>query len=295
MKNKLKILALLLAGIFILPTCQKESDLRMPEMKKGVISQILKDDTKDQVIFDNNLAGFAGKVTVNLLYPGDKPQKVDLMVSMNDDPDNSGTAIANIASFPASYDLTVAKLIDILPGLASAGEIQAGDYFRVYCNITLADGTFINGNDTLYTAYSSGISNLPNSSPNVIFPVACGYESSLAIGDYYAYSAPDQWNSAGDVTITLDPVDNTIVYVAGLASIDGLDEDGDPVKMKINPLTFGVVATKTVICSDFWGYTNGAYEGTGTFDSCTGTYTMFFKITAVEGTFGTFKYTLTRN
>jgi hypothetical protein len=117
----------------------------------------------------------------------------------------------------------------------------------------------------------------------------------MAVGSYLAVSAPDQWNSKGDITITVDPVDNTKVYVAGLASIDGLTEDKGPLVMHINPLTFEVTADRTVICSNFWGYTNGAYEGTGTFNSCSGAFIMSFTISVDEGGFGTFKYTFTRN
>jgi len=45
-----------------------------------------------------------------------------------------------------------------------------------------------------------------------------------------------------------------------------------------------------------WGvYNNIAYEGTGTFSSCDGTYNMNFTITVDEGSFGAFPFTFTRN
>ena len=182
-----------------------------------------------------------------------------------------------------------------MPELNSAAEIMAGDFFRFYCDITLADGTVLRGNDTLYTAFSSGIANLPGSSTSVVYPVACGYEPALATGTYVSYSAPDQWNSGGDITITADPVDNTKIYVAGLASIEGLNEDLGPLVMHINPLTFDVTADRTVIASDYFGYTNGAFEGKGTFNSCNGSYAMSFTISVDEGNFGTYKFTFTRD
>ena len=294
MKNKLKIITILAAGIFLLPTCQKDRDLRMPELRKGIIPVVEKDGTKDMVIFDNNLSGFAGKVTVALLYP-DEPKKVDLMVSMNDDPDNTGTAIADIKTWPASYDVTITKLVDLLPKLDNASQLKAGDFFRFYCDITLMDGTLIHGNDTLYAAYSSGIYNIPGASPDVVFPVACGYEPALASGSYNAFSPPDQWAISGPISITVDPVDNTKLFVTGLAALDGVTEDKGPLVMHIDPVTFAVVADKTVLASDAWGETNIAYEGSGSFNSCTGLYEMNFNISTDQYDYGVFSFTFTRN
>lgn len=295
MKNKLKILTLLVLGTFLLPNCQKDPDLNWPDLKKGIIPVVEKDETKNLVIFDNNIAGFAGGVTVDLFYK-DKPKSMSLMVSLNDDPDITATAIADITTVPVSYNFTIANLVDLLPGLDNLSEIVSGDYFRFYCDITLEDGTLVRGNDTLYTAHSAGIANLPGSSSNVIFNVACGYEPSLAGGVYNAVSAA--WAVNGDVTITVDPVDQYKVYVAGLETIDGLVEDKGPLVMHIDPATFAVTVDKTVLASLVtWAnppYHNIAYAGSGTYNTCTGTYDMTYIISVDEGNFGSFKFTLTR-
>ncbi len=82
------------------------------------------------------------------------------------------------------------------------------------------------------------------------------------------------------VTVTVDPDDEYTVYVAGLAALDGLDEDLGPLKMTVNPLNFEVTAERTVLASvAFSGYTNIAYEGFGTLNTCDGTYEMNFTIT----------------
>lgn len=293
MKNKLKIFTVLAVGILFLHACQKDPDLRMPDLTMGVLPLIKKDVTKDPVIFDNDIAGFAGSVTLDLYYP-DKPKSISLMVSMNDDPDNSAAAIADVKTFPVTYDFTIADLVALLPGINNASEIETNDFFHFYADITLEDGTVINGNDPFYTAYSAAIANLPGSSTDVVFPVVCGYEPSLAWGSYFVASSGG-WGSSGNITITIDPDDNTTVYVVGLEEIEGLTEDVGPLVMHINPVTFEVIADKSVLASDAWGYTNIAYEGKGTFNSCDGTYVMNFKITVDQGSFGSWKFELVRN
>jgi hypothetical protein len=129
-----------------------------------------------------------------------------------------------------------------------------------------------------------------------VYPIACGYDPAISTGSFHSYSAPDQWNSEGDITITADPEDNTTVYVTGIEAIEGTNEDRGPLVMHINPTTFEVIADHTLIATTTpWGDTNIAYEGTGTFNSCNGSYTMSFHITVAEGSYGTFPFTFTKN
>jgi len=130
--------------------------------------------------------------------------------------------------------------------------------------------------------------------------VVCPYYPDQIVGSYHSVST--DWASEGDVTITIDPANPYIVYVAGLEEIDGLNEDLGPLKMVINPLDYSVTAVKTVLASSTlgWGptsdYHNIAYEGTGKLNTCDGTYEMSFTITVDEGTFGTNQaFTFTKN
>jgi hypothetical protein len=123
--------------------------------------------------------------------------------------------------------------------------------------------------------------------------VVCAYDPDMVSGSYHAVSA--SWGSEGDVTITVDPTDPFIVYVAGLEAIEGLVEDKGPLKMIVNPLNYAVTAVKTVIASDAWGYHNIAYAGSGTLNTCSGTYQMMFAISVDEGSFGNHAFTLTKN
>ncbi|MDY0078560.1 MAG: hypothetical protein RBR87_14930, partial [Bacteroidales bacterium] len=92
--------------------------------------------------------------------------------------------------------------------------------------------------------------------------------------------------------ITIDPTDEYIVYVAGLAALDGLDEDKGPLKMVVNPLNFEVKAIRTVLATAAFGYDNIAYEGFGILNTCDGTYNMNFTITVDQGSFGQYSFSL---
>ena len=293
MKNKFKILTLLAIGIFLFPTCQKDPDLRWPAVKYGVIPLIQKDQTKNLVIFDNDVAGFAGSVTCDLYPYVDKPKSMSLMVTLNNDPAKSAAAIANIPSFPATYNFTAADLVALLPGLNNISEIKRNDFFRFYADITLEDGTVLSGNDTLYTQNGSEIYNLPNSSPEVTYSVVCGYVPALAVGSYHSKS-PD-WNSEGDITITADPADPYKLYVVGLEVMEGLVEDVGPLVMNVNKFTFAVTGPKSVLCSTAWGYNNLAYKASGLYNSCDGSFSLKMAITVDEGSFGNFTFKFTRN
>lgn len=123
--------------------------------------------------------------------------------------------------------------------------------------------------------------------------VVCAYNPVFVSGSYHAVSA--SWGSEGDVTITVDPTDQFTVYVSGLETIEGLVEDKGPLKMKINKLNYAVTAEKAVIASVAWDYHNIAYAGTGTLNTCSGTYEMMFTISVDEGGFGNHAFTLTKN
>jgi hypothetical protein len=184
-------------------------------------------------------------------------------------------------------------LVDILPGLDSIKQLQLGDFFKFYVNITMPDGSVINGNDTLYAAVNTSIKNLPGSSLNVTYSVACLLDPALTVGSYHAVSS--DFGVDGNITITADATDPNKLYVTGLETIDGDVEDKGPLVMHLDPLTYDVIADKTVLASAAGPYHNIAYGGKGTYNTCTGEFDMTFTITVTEGSFGDNSYTFTRN
>lgn len=179
--------------------------------------------------------------------------------------------LTELTTFPSTINCTLGEVVDLIGKQIS--DIHSGDiiYFEV---VTTLDGV---------TTRSNAAQPIP---------VVCTYDPLLAEGNYHAVSA--DWVVDGAVKITLDPVDQYTVYVEGLAELDGLTEDLGPLVMHISPATLRVTADKTVLASDAWGLHNFSYEGSGSFNSCDGKYTMNFIISVTEGSWGSNAFTLER-
>ena len=178
--------------------------------------------------------------------------------------------IADLTTFPSDFTFTLGEIAEKL------GVINAGDVIYIEV-VTTKDGLTTRSNAALAPI------------------VYCQYDPALAVGSYHSVSPPAEWNSEGDISLKSDPGDQFTIYVTGLETIEGLNEDQGPLVMHINPVTFSVMADKTVLASDAWGETNIAYEGTGSYNSCTGSYEMNFNISTDQNDYGTFAFTFTRN
>jgi len=154
-------------------------------------------------------------------------------------------------------------------------------------------GDIHNGEVFTFEAITTNNGTTTRSNAAINVPVACAYDVNLATGSYHSVS--DDWASEGDITITADPADQYTLYVSGLEEMEGLVEDQGPLVMHINPIDYSVVADKTVLASDAWGFHNIAYEGTGVYSSCDGSFVMYFEISVDEGSWGTYQFTFTRN
>jgi hypothetical protein len=293
MKNKLKILPILAIGIFLY-TCQSEPDLPMPSVQKGCIPLITKDVTKDQSISFSDLSGFDGTVKVALYYPTDKPKSMNLMVTMNNDPENSGAVKSDITTFPGTADINVASLVDILPGLNNASDIVPGDFFRFYVDVTLPDGSVIYGNDTLYSAYSSGIANLPDASLDVTYTVVCPLDLNDFVGDY---TLDDTYPSdLCTVNVSLDPNNPDGLLINNFYA--GQTGASYPVHISVDRTTYAIsVPSPQVFAEWLWdpSYTNATLSDLkGTLDACTGNFAFKAKLYMDLGSFGTQTYTCTK-
>jgi hypothetical protein len=180
--------------------------------------------------------------------------------------------VAQITTFPATVKLVSGDVLQKL-GLA-AGAVSNGDVFTLEL-VTTVDGVPYRSNAVLFIS------------------VACAFDKALTVGSYHSVSA--DWNTAGNVTLTDDPDNPYTIFVAGLETLDGLNEDKGPLVMHIDPVTYAVKADKTVLASSGFGYHNIAYSGSGTYNSCDGSFAMTFDISVDEGDFGNFTFTMTKN
>jgi hypothetical protein len=260
--KKINTIGIIFTLIMIFFGCEEEKD---PAGKRniGVVPRI----TDLTGIFINGDPNSFISFKVNL-ESGTTVEQASVIVSTKNNFER--VKIADLTSFPADVTLTLGAVNEKL-GVISKGEVISIEV------LTTRDGITTRSNAALFLI------------------VYCEYDGALAVGNYHSVSPPTDWNSEGDISIQADPDDPYKVYVTGLEAIEGLNEDQGPLVMHIDPSTFKVTADKTVIASDAFGETNIAYEGTGSFNSCLGSYEMNFNISTDQTDYGTFAFTFTRN
>lgn len=289
--KKLLIITTIFAGLIF--SCQTSEDIdQIALAKKTAIPDFAKNTSLDAYINGADIAAAAFGFVVDIVQG--EVESIDVKAIYDGSASFAPVTIAtSITELPYSQDMTANDLVDLFPEFTDVTDIPLGAEFTVYADLTLKDGTVIPGRTEDGINYSPDIVNSPLFTTNVVFAVLCPYDVTLTTGSFHAISG--SWGSEGDITITADPDDPYILYVVGLEEIEGLVEDLDPLKMVVDPTTFEVTAIRTAIASDAWGYHNIAYEGPGTLNTCNGTFSMQYKITVDEGTFGTFSFTLTKN
>jgi len=121
--------------------------------------------------------------------------------------------------------------------------------------------------------------------------IACDYISGDYVGTPNASSAG--WGVNGPVTVTVSPDSEYTLLVAGFETIDGLNEDGGPLPLVIDPASYAITVPKTMLATDAWGYHNISYAGTGTLNTCSQAIQLNIAITVDEGSFGSYTFDIT--
>lgn len=296
---------MLMVGVIILNGCETDENGPMPDsFEEAAVAYMILDDASSGLVNLNDLNAFNFAGIIDVLY---EPtfDKLTLMVAYNGDYENPGVLIDEITSTPYDFSVTMNDVINALSQLSSSDDIEISDYFTFYVNVTKNGKEYpvyiMVGGKAIRTIGSGLITSVQefedaNAVTDVRIDVPCGYDVEGVTGNYLAVSA--DWGASGDVTITVDPEDPFIVYVEGLAAMEGLVEDGGPLKMVIDPNSYNVIAERTTLASDLvpWGYpyTGYSFEGSGRLNTCNGTYQMSFTITVDQGSFGSYGFTLTK-
>jgi hypothetical protein len=268
--KKYKIFGLIFSLVLLFSAC--ETEVVDPAGQRGVAS-VPGIEEMDPATFDvNDLENTFVQFDLVLDAPG--VSEAIILVSYKGD--KKRAEITRISSFPTTVKITLSDVVSKLGMQLSA--VKAADVFNFEVQT-------VEGGKTYFSSAAFNVA------------VVCGYDPLMVTGNYRAVS--DAWAVDGPITITADPEDPYTVYVEGLATIDGLEEDLGPLKMVINPKNYDVTAEKTVLASLVtWGapYHDIAYEGPGKLNTCDGTYVMDFYITVAEGSFGgPFVFTFTKN
>jgi hypothetical protein len=260
-----KILTFLVAMVFAFTSCETEVEDPAGPRGEGFVPSIT---NLNPAVFDvndpsNTFVQFDLDADPNVV------NEVKLIVSYNGD--MKRVEVKTVNTFPQNVKIFMHEAVTAL-GM-SLDDVGAGDNFTFEALTIQGDKTY-------------------RSSASFNAAVVCAYDPDNVTGSYRAVSA--DWAVDGTVTLTADPTDPYIIYVAGLAELDGLTEDQGPLKMVVNPLDFSVTAERTVLASIAFSYTNIAYEGSGLLSTCDGTYEMLFTITVDQGSFGAYAFTLTK-
>ncbi|MCU0462907.1 MAG: hypothetical protein MUF36_12995 [Bacteroidales bacterium] len=263
--KKIKILGFIVILMMYSISCEELPD---PAGERGVavVPGII---NLNPGVFDvNDLQNAYVQFTV-ILPAGVTVPNATLIGSYNNN--HADVTIKELSTFPAVVNITSVDAAQKL-GIALA-DIERGDVFDFELLITTDGRT-------------------TRSTPLVI-PVACVYTTAMSTGSFHSVS--EDWNSEGDITITADPGDPYKLYVTGLEEMEGLVEDLGPLVMYVDPVTYAVNVPRKAIASDAWGLHNIAYEGSGTFSTCDGIYTMSFEISVDEGSWGANGFIFTKN
>ena len=130
------------------------------------------DPTSDKTISAVNPAAFKGKVNVDLVFPNEKPQSVDVVVMKNKNPADVKVIQAGVTSFPTTVEITGQQLTTLF-----GQPITAGQNFTVGATINVASGQTINAFPLAgAVAYGAGANNVitnlkPGITTQVLFSV----------------------------------------------------------------------------------------------------------------------------
>ena len=289
MKKLTYILIALVIGIMI-NSCDKEPDVRMPELLDAVAPYMLISETSDVYINTNDLAGFTLEAEVGVLFD-DPFQKLEVVVVMNGDFENQYTLVDNITSVPQNISITVADVVAAVDELTAATEIVTGDEFRFFVNVTMPDGRLLPG----YTingdlAYSSSMVNtvgiLKNGATfNISIPVPCPFSIDDWPGVYDCYDLV--YASENTVAeIFMDPAVENGLKIYGMYSNYA---EPDTFRVVLNPADFSVSFASQTISQDLWGYGPAtAAAGGGTFNTCEFSISIDLDVCVALGCFSTF-------
>jgi hypothetical protein len=265
--RKISLYITVIIGVLLLNNCKKDPDLRMPDMKKGVTPSL--SWSGSSTIDYNNQSAFEGSIEVDLYFKTDKPQSMDLIVVYNDDTENAAMLRSNITTFPTIVNFDLDTLLALLPQIDT---LNLKDKFNFYVNITLEDGTYIGALDTLYTQSSPDVNNYPDN----YVDLSLGFFCPLNIDDFTgAYDCDESGYGVYSISFTLDPVvvnrihnDNFWDWAGpGQTLYYDLSGDNDQiVTVPEQPFVYG-------------DGSEGKVSGTGTYDGCSGTMIVDYKVT----------------
>ena len=125
--------------------------------------------------------------------------------------------------------------------------------------------------------------------------IFCDLDPSMLLGTFSWVSA--SWGESGSgLTFEADPNDPYKIYIDGLPT-EAITWNGNKIELNVNPSNNSISGPKVIVAGDTheWGdednYDDYAMEPiSGEFDTCQGTFSIVFRISVKQGTFGSFGF-----
>ncbi|WP_212001384.1 hypothetical protein [Chitinophaga sp. HK235] len=281
----------ILAGLAVSFTaCRKNDNPKLPDIAKGVLPQLVQDDTREILIKD--AANFNTAFTVGLYFKdGNQPKKMDLMVAMNGDYSNPKPLKAEITSFPSKQEITGAQLAAAFGLQPSA--IKPGDAFEIRPDITLVDGTLlpafrtaiINGDLTELPPYGVDANNFPDANMTMTYEKVCPYVKDDFLNANGVLYVDDKNFSGATYPVKVD-INGDTWTLTDWAGVPGakitMTLDQRNYKMTIKQQTYAAVAPNLDPNEHDW-----TVVGSGKINPCTKSVTLTVTNTSRESNYGT--------
>lgn len=262
--KKLSIFSLsFLFVITLFISCRKSDNPSLPALTRIPLPLVLKDPTGDANISGQDPTSFAGKFTVDVFFPNERPAKMDAVVIKNGDRTNVKVIQADITTYPTTITITGTQLENLFGGTP----IVAGDNFQVSVDATTTSGLKIQGFPVVGNAYASGIAAQPGASTVITYIALCSFVNTAFSGNYTVVQ--DDWAdyAPGEtVAVAPGPGVNQISVSAYPSAAYGTNRK--PMICDVDPVTFAVTIPEQVIGDYFGAPPNATARGTGTVNPC---------------------------
>lgn len=206
MSKIFKISILFIVGTFLLNGCGNEDFIK--EVPNGAMIYLSQDAEDDGFINSLNLADVTLNFTLsttdargqNLEFSPIASMDVTVTYTDIDDGSTHKAILENITSWPKTYMLSTADLVDIFPeNIVNMTSVNVGDNFQISADFHMADGRFLSGWSPALLDKS------PASVYSVIidYPVACASD----LGGTYDFSTVvKSVGDGGDISGCNNPV-----------------------------------------------------------------------------------------
>jgi hypothetical protein len=275
--------------IVVFTTCDKEPDVRMPEMHDATAAYLKLTDNSSVYVDLYDLAGYNFEATVDVLFD-DPFQKLAVVVVYNGDFENQHVLTDNITSVPQTVSYSIDDIVAVIPELDAATDIAEGDAFVFFVNITMPDGTLLpgyteNGDIAFSSTLANALTGLKGATFDIDVPVPCPASIDQWPGTYDCYDL-DYASENTTAEIFLDPGVENGLKIYGMYSNYA---EPDTFRIVLHPADFTVSFESQTISQDLWGYGPATADaGGGTYNTCDFSISINLDVCVSLGCFSTF-------